>query len=352
MLFILLSILAIISLIGVRFSSFHSDYMSTDQTTAIKGIFAVLILLSHMSGYVQWNTVPDALGYRMIQLIGQLMVTMFFFYSGYGIFVSWSRKKDYVVTFFKQRFLKVLVHFDVALLLFVVLDLVLKIPQTQENWLLCWIGWGSIGNSNWFVFDTLVFYLIALASMLLVKRVQNKQYLFCIIISIFSIIFWGLMYKIRRSEIWWYNTVLCFPAGVWYGCLQIKIDVFISKSLGWVVGMACVGAAFVALYLHGHIVAYTLCAVAFCVVVVWLNVKVKIQNSVLIWMGKQSFSIYILQRIPMIILQRFGVSTSPFLFAILAVISVLLLSTGFTLLLDRLDRWLFSKNIKRRTDLV
>ena len=40
--------------------------------------------------------------------------------------------------------------------------------------------------------------------------------------------------------------------------------------------------------------------------VVLVTMKIRVYNPVLEWFGKHVFSIYILQRIPMIILDRFG----------------------------------------------
>ena len=44
-------ILVIITLIGVKFSGFHKDYAGLSQTTAVKGFFAVVIVMSHMMGF-------------------------------------------------------------------------------------------------------------------------------------------------------------------------------------------------------------------------------------------------------------------------------------------------------------
>ena len=96
---LLLVALALLALVRIKFSSFHQDYMGMDQTTAIKGIFAVLIVLSHMNSYLQAGGFLDGYYRRILWMIGQLMVTVFFFYSGYGIFCSWQRKPEYAKSF-------------------------------------------------------------------------------------------------------------------------------------------------------------------------------------------------------------------------------------------------------------
>lgn len=242
---ILLLILALTSIYGLRFSSFHADYMQPAQTTAIKGIFAVIILLSHMSGYVHWSTGLDVLGYKIIGLIGQLMVTMFFFYSGFGILESWRRKPDYAKNFFRQRFLKILVHFDLALVLYAILNVLLGISYSVKDYLLCWIGWGSIGNSNWFVFDTLAFYLLTLAAMYIGRKARLHEKSFCLIITILCIALWYVLKQVRGlQEEWWYNTIFCFPAGIWYSVFKEKVDTFARKTVLWLLGLVVLAAIF------------------------------------------------------------------------------------------------------------
>ena len=82
---ILLVLLFIVSLWGVKISSFHKDYMSLEATNAIKGIFAVLILYSHMRQYME---LPDTFSNNsyiiFLNYIGQMMVTMYLFILGMG----------------------------------------------------------------------------------------------------------------------------------------------------------------------------------------------------------------------------------------------------------------------------
>ena len=59
--------------------------MSLEATNAIKGIFAVLILYSHMRQYME---LPDTFSNNsyiiFLNYIGQMMVTMYLFILGMG----------------------------------------------------------------------------------------------------------------------------------------------------------------------------------------------------------------------------------------------------------------------------
>ena len=72
--------------------------------------------------------------------------------------------------------------------------------------------------------------------------------------------------------------------------------------------------------------------------------KIRIGNRYLQWLGRYSFSIFILQRIPMLILYWSGV-TNPVIFTVLAFISTLILAYAFDQVLEYSDRKLL--NIQR-----
>ena len=228
-----------------------------------------------------------------------------------------------------------------AVALFAVLDLALGIPQEVEKWAFCWIGWESIGNSNWFVFDTLVFYFMALILMLGLKKRSGAVY--CAWLSVLCVVFWLVMRLARGVETWWYDTILCFPAGAWYGLLKERIDAAAQKTAVWWCGLAAIGVAFGALYFYGHIAAFSLCAALFCVLVVWVTMKVRLQNGVLLWLGRRSFSIYITQRLPMILLSHLGWNSNKPLFVALTLMTVFPVAEGFHRLLKIVDKRLFAE---------
>lgn len=51
---------------------------------------------------------------------------------------------------------------------------------------------------------------------------------------------------------------------------------------------------------------YEITAISFVIIVVLLSLKVKIGNKFLLWLGKNTFNIYILQRIGYIIFDKIG----------------------------------------------
>ena len=70
----------------------------------INGFFVGLILFSHFNSYVTTNMKFDSIYYYIFDKIGQLMVTTFLFYSGYGIYESIKSKKNILIIFLKTEY--------------------------------------------------------------------------------------------------------------------------------------------------------------------------------------------------------------------------------------------------------
>ena len=102
---ILLLLLAAICLVGIKFDSFLNDYIGKEQTTSIKGIFAIIILFSHLKGYIELSGPLDSAFCSILNYIGQLMVAIFFFYSGYGVLISFLK-----TDFSKHCFILILLY--------------------------------------------------------------------------------------------------------------------------------------------------------------------------------------------------------------------------------------------------
>ena len=342
-----LVLLFILPFIGIRFHFNDMDgFMDVDQTTSIKGFFAALIFLSHVRAYLM--IAPDSIDYVfsvIIVGIGQLMVTMYFFYSGYGVFESFKTKPGYDRSFFRNRFLKTLLHFDMAVALYAVLDLILGTGYPGVNYILCWVGWESLGNSNWFIFVILVLYFISFLSFRFTSGMEgNRRRLVVVLINagLSLVVFFLIRLSVKQD--FWYNTLLCYPFGIIFSCFKDDICRILKKGQVFYPLFAVVLAVFVLLHRSEGVVLYNICSCCFCLLTVMVTMKVKISNRLLIWLGKYSFSIYVLQRIPMMILDKAGVSDN-MLFILISLTMTVCLSAGFERIVRAVDRRLFRRNV-------
>ena len=152
-----------------------------------------------------------------------------------------------------------------------------------------------------------------------------------------------MLIYLRGKEYWWYDTLLCYPLGMWYAIAKPHIDKALIPSFGkWLVCTGVTLAAFITLNhflnLNGKSrVIFVPMALVFALLITFASMRISINNSVLRWFGKRVFGIYILQRIPMIILQYFGMNGSPLLFAAVSFAITIVLAEIFERCMDKLD---------------
>lgn len=84
---IILIIFAGVILISCRFKNEQGDYLNLAKCNCLRGIMAVAIVLHHMS-----EKTHGGIAFPQLQHIGYLIVAVFFFLSGYGLTVSYSKK--------------------------------------------------------------------------------------------------------------------------------------------------------------------------------------------------------------------------------------------------------------------
>lgn len=344
---ILFFTLLVISIWGVKLSSFHEDYMSLTSTNVIKGIFAVIILYSHMRGYLTLtNSFEDRTYVTILRYIGQLMVAMYFFYSGYGIMESFKKKKNYGETFFKKRIVKTLLHFDIAVLLYIVLQTCLGKYYGPFVYLGSIIGWESVGNSNWFIFDIIALYIIVYISHrfnpLPIKKEthDSNSWSFLCVVFIQCVCLWFFL-LITKKHSWWIDTIMTFPLGICFSLCRSKAEKILRNDSYYYIIIVSLVSIMILWRNYIGIDRYGFCACIFCLFIIVLSIKVKLDNKVLQWLGTQAFAIYILQRLPMLLFTSLGINSITPLFVILTIPSVLLLAYLYTKAIKALDIVLF-----------
>lgn len=351
---ILIILLITLCLWGAKFSlRGHSDYAGREQTTAVKGIFALLILLSHSRGYLD----PEACAANgflfnlLLDKLGQLIVVMFMFYSGYGIMEALKRdRRHYIATFPTRRLLKVWLLFAIAVALYVILNFALGHSYTVGHILLSFTGWTSIGNSNWFVFVILALYLLTYIAMLTADRLGlNPRFIVAATYLLTALLLAGLV--AAGKDVYWYDTMLAYPTGMLFSTLKHKIESALRDRRRWLVATIVVAALFAASYAAGPYTpltarpdaaiirrwAFHLAAPCmFALLVVMLTMKLRIHNPVLYRIGDDAFAIYILQRLTMIAGARLGLNSSPLLFVAAVTAATLPIAALYTMATKRI----------------
>ena len=344
MMIVWLLILAALLLYKSRIVSFNETFLERETTDSIKGLFILIVLLSHIRGYISSGDGTLNMLYESFFLrTGQLMVAMFLFYSGYGCFCSYMSKENYLNRFLRYRVLKTLFNFDLAILPFALLNLLLDIRFPARNYLLCWTGWESIGNSNWYIFTILMLYCATWVGLILEKKTGWKVGILFVIF--FSVVYIYFMHKVGKGS-WWYDTALCFPVGMMAARCKETIIRQTKHNTAWLGWTSLVLAAFLFTYHIGGLFFFV-CACLFCLLILLLTIKVRVGNGILKWTGAHLFEIYLLQRLPMIILSRISLQ-NPMVFTAITIAVTYVLAFGFHKMLAIVDRALFSEKIEKR----
>lgn len=323
---IILIISLIIFLYKAKFirKGINEDYISIENTKKINGFFVLIVFLSHTIQYINYSDLwIDKYGLFIITNIGQLMVTTFLFFSGYGIYESIKKKKEnYIDSIPKKRILKTLFKFDIAVLIFLIVSCVLDIKYDLKTILLSFLGWESVGNSNWYIFAIIVLYLI---TYIVFKLVKTKEVIKLSIITLLTLVYMIVMSKFKEQ--WWYNTVLCYPLGMWFSLYKLKIEsVFKNKSKYYYMAVIIsIVLLCVSLIYRKNIYVFSTMYVAFFIIsIVLISMKIKLNSKFFEFMGNNVFYIYIYQRLPMIILLKYNLCfNNRYIFLIISFISTI-----------------------------
>lgn len=335
--------LFVLCLFGMKLhKNFNEQYLGKEQTGAIKGVFVVIVFLSHVIQYFSLNEgFADTLFDLGMGLLGQNIVIAFLLYSGYGVGRAYlSKGRDYIKQLPRNRILGIWIHFVLAVLLFWIVDLTLvNGGYSPMDYALSLFAWISVGNSTWFVFAILLSWLLTWVCFGLLK---NKYHaLICL-----SVLLCGYVVAIAyiKNNHAWYDTVLCYPLGLLVAFQKDRFDKFFRSGAKAILTMGILGIAWVTLrmFVEKNILLYEVQSILFALFLLAVTSRVEIGNKCLAWLGKHSFSLYILQRIPMLILDHFKVSTGGgrWLFILASAVATGLLSWAF-------DEWIM-KPINRR----
>lgn len=338
--YFVVAVLTCCVLYGVKIAKpgcFHEDMWSPGKTNAVKGLFVLIVFLSHMRGY---TNIPEheMAAFSVAAFLGQLMVVPFLFWSGYGVMESIKKKgAPYIRQIPIRRIGITLLHFDLAVLLFLAVCLIVGRPVSLRVFLLSLIGWESIGNSNWYIFVVLLLYLITYISFILFPR---KVYAGAVVTTVLSVLAVQVLFQYRDFQ--WHDTLLCYVLGMWVSLLRKPLEkILLHNDICWILSTGVVAWMFSVVYRmpNRYVFMPHICALIFAGLLILLAEKIMLDNRFLQFLGKYTFWIYILQRIPMILCAHFGILTElPALFFLVTFALTCALSVGLDALAKRLDR--------------
>ena len=304
------------------------DYISQKSIQPIKGIFILLVFISHFVQYVQLKGVWDSPYFEVRKFLGQLVVVPFLFYSGSGMAESIRVKgQSYVKSMPGKRIAKVLFQFGVAVALFLLLQFTRGVRYDWHRVILAFTGWVSVGNSNWYIFAIVCMYLITWIS----YTVFRKGKLPPLLCATALLCVYVVVMKLVKDQELWCNTALAYLAGMWFAAYREQFEKLVfSGDKSYFTYLIRTFAAFLfARQYWSKLVVYGITSVLFALLIVMFTAKFQITNRFLAYCGEHLFSLFILQRIPMIALDNRPIEGHPYLYLLVCLALTFLMSAVF-----------------------
>lgn len=170
---------------------FDLKYIS-DNRNALLGLAIILVVLYHsynlnFSSLVGINIASNILDF--IKKIGDFGVDIFLFLSGIGLYYSLS--KNDLITFYKNRFYRILPELILVTLIFNIITKSMTILEFLER--IFFIGFFIKGNrADWFLAFIMILYLI----FPFIYKIIKKNSLDGLAIMLFTIIVFNLLYSV------------------------------------------------------------------------------------------------------------------------------------------------------------
>lgn len=340
--------LLFISSMRLNLAGPEPGYLNRDTTATINGLFLLLVMFSHFSTYLPASHLTP-LSSLWMSTKGELIVTTFLFFSGFGIMEQLQKRGSaYINTFPVKRILFVWAKFFFAVTLFIILAVMLHTHYSGQRILLAYFGLTTIGNSGWYIFAILLLYCLTYFAFKLSANSHRKA-----LIYLLTGLFIYIIIANFTLPSWYHETILSYFAGTVFSLNQTKWLPQITKNwrnyliMGLTTLAVFCGSYLLCAFSQGliHYLCYQIAAISFPFLFVLLAMKVRLKNRFLKYVGGSAmFSLYILQRIPMILIQNKPIMKIPWLAFLLVLLATLVLGWLFDHLIDRLLRRLTHKS--------
>ena len=192
------------------------DYLSIESCTSLRGIAAIGIVLHHISERIQGDSF-----FRWLAVIGYILVSYFFFLSGYGLMAQYREKKDvYIGGFLRKRVLYLVIIYLLDIALYALFDALMGKPHTIGE-IFKSILVSGIARNSWYMIVLIgvnfVFWIVFTGF----RSTTENFKIFCIFLVQMFFAVCCVVFDI--SPIWYYSN-FGFTAGMLYFNYQSAID--------------------------------------------------------------------------------------------------------------------------------
>lgn len=280
------------------------NFLSRLDTTYIKGILQILIILHHLS-----QNEHNLRFLNYFHKFGMYSVGIFFFLSVYGLSKQLkSNREKYLDSFLKKRFLKIFM----AVFLFTIIALITRVLVLNETWTAfelidVYKNGSSIIFNGWYLNSILIIYLLFYVSF---KTTKNDKISY-ILFSTFIIAYIFILKQLGFG-LWWYNSMSLLIFGVIFVNFEDKILKFLDRFYLILLPTSIFAFYMLDRFAYSFIERYNIpisysilqniMCINFCIMLILIFKKVKLKSKILEFLGNISFEMYMIHGLVMKVL--------------------------------------------------
>ena len=181
--------------------------MSVKKSKNILGLFSILIMMHHLGQKTSAEWVPAIVrqhGLEVFVPIGYLLVSFFFFCSGYGLIKSMRTKEDYFKGFLVKRLNRVLMAFIITEVIYLIVRIVNDVTELPLN------------PYSWFIYTIIILYI----GFFMIYRKENKSSF--LLMAVWILAYSVICYILIKGN-WWMNATPVFLFGIYIADHEDKI---------------------------------------------------------------------------------------------------------------------------------
>lgn len=275
------------------------EVLQKNSTNTIRGIAILLIVISHIIQYIG-NEISLNDTIKMILLsFGAVGVSMFFFLSGYGNYISLSKKESK-----REMFRNILIQVIRLIAIFIICFITTTVIRlnfyetvTIKKIVYSLMRLEIIGTTTWYLKIQLLMYLFTIIGFWLeMSHLNNKVSGVCVVV--FASLLYVFFAQWNNFADFWWKTGMCYSTGMVFGKYRNNIQMIIKKYWLKIMGSSVllISSAYLWIlkdnnYIVGmQLLAYIVISSGICI----LNSMLQIQSNIMTHIGKMSLPIYLI----------------------------------------------------------
>ena len=284
-------------------------------------------------------------GFSNFGYMGTYIVSIFFFLSGYGLYVQNERKENYLDNFLVKRLSKILIPFIFISTIYLIYRKINGQELSNSFFIDLFKKGSTVIYNGWFVDIIILMYIFFYISF---RAFSNKTT--AILVNTLFIIFYIVLAIKLGYGFWWYNSILPFVLGLIWAKNKNYIDEILNKYyfsiLVCIIGLLFISHQYSFILKKVHLVnnySYAIASnidnVIFTFFFILIVRKIDFSNKYLLFLGKISFELYMIHGLVISIVGKYFFTSrlNDVIFSILVLIISIILAWLVNLIINKIS---------------